>query len=111
MCVQGEVKLSVCVCVCVCVCVQGEVGLSARVLLEALEGESVSSDLQIHNEGSTAIYYSWQRLPRPCSFPHTHTHTHTQHFYFNTSTGTHTHTHTVPFSRRSYNRNTCPAVL
>ncbi|XP_052384346.1 MYCBP-associated protein-like isoform X1 [Oncorhynchus keta] len=43
--------------------------------------------MEVQNEGSTAVYYSWQRLAVPHSFPDARTHTHTQHFYFNTSTG------------------------
>uniref|UniRef100_A0A6Q2Y3F9 Mycbp associated protein n=1 Tax=Esox lucius TaxID=8010 RepID=A0A6Q2Y3F9_ESOLU len=66
---------------------QGEVGISARVTFEALAGERSSSHLVLQNEGSTAIYYSWQRLPLPHNFPDARTRTHTQHFYFDTSTG------------------------
>ncbi|XP_064870428.1 MYCBP-associated protein-like, partial [Oncorhynchus nerka] len=64
----------------------GEVGISARVTFEALSGERARSDMEVQNEGSTAVYYSWQRLAVPHSFPDARTHTHTQHFYFNTST-------------------------
>ncbi|XP_029545924.1 MYCBP-associated protein, partial [Salmo trutta] len=64
---------------------KGEVGISARVTFEALSGERASSDMEVQNEGSTAVYYSWQRLAVPHSFPDARTHTHTQHFYFNTS--------------------------
>ncbi|XP_029595451.1 MYCBP-associated protein-like isoform X2 [Salmo trutta] len=58
---------------------KGEVGISARVTFEALSGERDSSDMEVQNEGSTAVYYSWQRLAVPHSFPdaRTHTHTHT----------------------------------
>ncbi|XP_055771066.1 MYCBP-associated protein-like isoform X1 [Salvelinus fontinalis] len=66
---------------------KGEVGISARVTFEALSGERASSDMEVQNEGSTAVYYSWQRLAVPHSFPDARTQTHTQHFYFNTSTG------------------------
>uniref|UniRef100_A0A6Q2XP40 MYCBP-associated protein n=1 Tax=Esox lucius TaxID=8010 RepID=A0A6Q2XP40_ESOLU len=66
---------------------KGEVGISARVTFEALAGERSSSHLVLQNEGSTAIYYSWQRLPLPHNFPDARTRTHTQHFYFDTSTG------------------------
>lgn len=68
----------------VCMCVQGQEGVSTRLMFETVMGQSVSTDLELKNEGSTAIYYSWERL--------TPTHSHTQHFYFNNTTGTHTHT-------------------
>nr|XP_046187741.1 MYCBP-associated protein-like [Oncorhynchus gorbuscha] len=66
---------------------KGEVGISARVTFEALSGERARSDMEVQNEGSTAVYYSWQRLAVPHSFPDARTHTYTQHFYFDTSTG------------------------
>ncbi|XP_045070160.1 MYCBP-associated protein-like [Coregonus clupeaformis] len=66
---------------------KGEVGISARITFEALSGDRASSVMELQNEGSTSVYYSWQRLPVPHSFPDARTHTHTQHFYFNTSTG------------------------
>ncbi|XP_076845508.1 MYCBP-associated protein isoform X2 [Brachyhypopomus gauderio] len=65
---------------------QGEVGLSVRLSFEAVVGESVCSHLELKNEGSTAIYYSWHKLSLPHSFPQARPHTHTQHFYFNTTT-------------------------
>ncbi|XP_035390598.1 MYCBP-associated protein [Electrophorus electricus] len=65
---------------------QGEVGISVRLVFEAVVGESVCSHLELKNEGSTAIYYSWQRLNLPHSFTKARTHTHTQHYYFNTAT-------------------------
>lgn len=71
-----------CVYVCVCVCVQEQRGISARMMFEIVTGESVSSHLELKNEGSTVIYYSWERVTQP--------HTHTQHFYFNNTEGTHT---------------------
>ncbi|XP_036398842.1 MYCBP-associated protein [Megalops cyprinoides] len=66
---------------------KGEVGIAARLTFEALAGEQASSYLELQNEGSTAVYYSWQCLPLPHSFPETRPDPHTQHFYFNTSTG------------------------
>ncbi|XP_066517710.1 MYCBP-associated protein [Hoplias malabaricus] len=65
---------------------QGEVGMSARLSFEAVVGKSACSHLELKNEGSTAIYYSWQRLERPHSFTEAMSHPYTQHFYFNTST-------------------------
>ncbi|XP_053086160.1 MYCBP-associated protein [Pangasianodon hypophthalmus] len=65
---------------------QGEVGVSVCLTFEAVVGESTCSHLELKNEGSTAIYYSWQKLELPHSFPEARTHTHTQQFYFNTAT-------------------------
>ncbi|XP_058236605.1 MYCBP-associated protein isoform X1 [Hemibagrus wyckioides] len=65
---------------------QGEVGVSVCLTFEAVVGESTCSHLELKNEGSTAIYYSWQKLELPHSFPEAKTHMHTQQFYFNTAT-------------------------
>ncbi|TRY87354.1 hypothetical protein DNTS_017219 [Danionella cerebrum] len=58
---------------------QGEEGVSVRVNFETLTGRSVNADLELANEGSTVIYYSWQR--------ETDTLSHSQLFYFNSSSG------------------------
>ncbi|XP_053471725.1 MYCBP-associated protein isoform X2 [Ictalurus furcatus] len=65
---------------------QGEVGISVCLTFEAVVGESTSSHLELKNEGSTAIYYSWQKLELPHSFPESRTYTHAQQFFFNTTT-------------------------
>ncbi|XP_045895684.1 MYCBP-associated protein isoform X3 [Micropterus dolomieu] len=65
----------------------GEVGISATIMFEALTGERASSHVELHNEGSTAIFYSWQQLPVPRSFPNLRTQTKSPHFYFNSSSG------------------------
>uniref|UniRef100_A0A8C2IG66 Mycbp associated protein n=1 Tax=Cyprinus carpio TaxID=7962 RepID=A0A8C2IG66_CYPCA len=57
---------------------QGQEGISVRLMFETVTGQSVRADLELKNEGSTTIYYSWERL--------TQTHTLTQHFYFNSTT-------------------------
>lgn len=77
---------------------QGEVGISATIIFEALTGERASSHLELHNEGGTAIFYSWQQLPVPHSFPNQRSQTKSPHFYFDSSSGTHTcchHSHHV----------------
>lgn len=74
------------------VCVQGEVGVSVCLTFETLVGESTSSHLELKNEGTTAIYYSWQKVELTNSFPEARPPKHTQKFYFNTATGKHTHT-------------------
>ncbi|TDH15924.1 hypothetical protein EPR50_G00014280 [Perca flavescens] len=66
---------------------QGEVGISATIIFEAPTGERASSHLELHNEGSTAIFYSWQQLPVPHSFPNLRSRTKKLHFYFNSSSG------------------------
>ncbi|KAF0037690.1 hypothetical protein F2P81_010564 [Scophthalmus maximus] len=73
---------------------QGEVGISATMIFEALTGERASSHLEMHNEGTTAIFYSWQQLPRPHSFPNLRSQTKKPHFYFNSSSGTQKHSQT-----------------
>ncbi|XP_006790818.1 MYCBP-associated protein isoform X1 [Neolamprologus brichardi] len=66
---------------------QGEVGISATIFFEALTGEIVTSHLDLHNEGSTVIFYSWQQLPKPYNFPNLGLQTQKVHFYFNASSG------------------------
>ncbi|KAM7418873.1 hypothetical protein PAMA_016141 [Pampus argenteus] len=66
---------------------QREVGISATIIFEALTGERVLSHLELHNEGSTAIFFSWQQLSLPHSFPNLRSQTKSQHFYFDTSYG------------------------
>ncbi|KAM6941737.1 MYCBP-associated protein-like [Lycodopsis pacificus] len=50
-------------------------------------GKIASSQLELHNEGSTAIYYSWEQLPMTNSFPNLITRTKSVKFYFNSSSG------------------------
>nr|XP_029137069.1 MYCBP-associated protein [Labrus bergylta] len=64
---------------------QGEVGISATIMFETLAGERASSHLDLHNEGSTAIFYSWQQLHVQHSFPNLRSQTKGSHFYFNSS--------------------------
>ncbi|XP_072240547.1 MYCBP-associated protein [Leuresthes tenuis] len=66
---------------------QGEVGISATIIFEAQTGEKATSHLELHNEGNTAIFYGWQPLTVPHSFPHLSSQTKTMHFYFNSSSG------------------------
>ncbi|XP_059194299.1 MYCBP-associated protein [Centropristis striata] len=66
---------------------QGEAGISATMLFEALTGERASSHLELHNEGSTAIFYSWQQLLVPQSFPELRPQTKSLFFYFSSSSG------------------------
>ncbi|KAM4585448.1 MYCBP-associated protein isoform 2-T2 [Odontesthes bonariensis] len=66
---------------------QGEVRISATIIFEAQTGEKASSHLELHNEGNTAIFYGWQPLTVPHSFPHLSSQTQTMHFYFNSSSG------------------------
>ncbi|XP_042071916.1 MYCBP-associated protein isoform X3 [Haplochromis burtoni] len=66
---------------------QGEIGISATIFFEALTGEIVTSHLDLHNEGSTVIFYSWQQLPKPYNFPNLRLQTQKVHFYFNASSG------------------------
>ncbi|KAM6941747.1 MYCBP-associated protein-like [Lycodopsis pacificus] len=56
-------------------------------LMALLSGEIASSQLELHNEGSTAIYYSWEQLPMTNSFPNLITRTKSVKFYFNSSSG------------------------
>lgn len=66
---------------------QGEVGISATVIFETLTGEIATTHLELHNEGSTAIYYSWQQLVVPCHFPNLRSQRKTLCFHFNSSSG------------------------
>ncbi|XP_028821564.1 MYCBP-associated protein-like isoform X3 [Denticeps clupeoides] len=66
---------------------RGAVGIRARLMFEAEVGLSVNSHVELQNEGSTAIYYNWQRIPAPHSFPEARPAMGTQQFYFNTSAG------------------------
>ncbi|XP_048871270.1 MYCBP-associated protein isoform X2 [Brienomyrus brachyistius] len=82
---------------------QGVVGVTGQLSFEAPIGQKASSYLELHNEGSTAIYYYWRRQTLRHSFREagghgyretgghgyreTGGHGHGQRFYFNSSTG------------------------
>ncbi|KAF7216308.1 MYCBP-associated protein [Nothobranchius furzeri] len=64
---------------------KGEVGITPTIFFESPTGETASSFLDLHNDGSSAIFYSWQKLPAPQSFPHLHSQKQSVCFYFNFS--------------------------
>ncbi|KAL6110389.1 mycbpap [Pungitius sinensis] len=66
---------------------KGKVGLKATLIFEAPTGEIAFSHLELHNEGSTAIFYSWEQLPVAHSFAKLGSQTKSLHFYFNSSPG------------------------
>ncbi|KAM9860602.1 MYCBP-associated protein-like [Aulostomus maculatus] len=66
---------------------QGAVGVSATILFEVLTGDQASSQLELHNEGSTAIVFSWQQLPLQRHFYNQQSQTNGPVFLFNSSCG------------------------
>ncbi|XP_061190862.1 MYCBP-associated protein-like isoform X2 [Saccostrea echinata] len=62
-----------------------QIGIEARVTFESLAGDRVTSYLYIVNDGTTAVYYDWKRLPRENPFDLVHARV--QRFYFNNSSG------------------------
>nr|XP_023651467.1 MYCBP-associated protein isoform X1 [Paramormyrops kingsleyae] len=74
---------------------QGAVGVTGQLSFEAPIGQKTSSYLELHNEGSTAIYYYWRRQALRHSFREadghgyreTGGHGRGQSFYFNSNTG------------------------
>ncbi|NXJ88333.1 MYBPP protein, partial [Corythaixoides concolor] len=41
-----------------------EIGIAARLTFETLAGERAESSLMVSNDGTTAIWYNWMRLPQ-----------------------------------------------
>ncbi|XP_030596136.1 MYCBP-associated protein isoform X2 [Archocentrus centrarchus] len=70
-----------------CLTKQDEVGISATIFFETLTGEIAASHMDLHNEGGTVIFYSWQQRPMPYSFPNLQSHAQKPHFYFDSSSG------------------------
>ncbi|XP_029949269.1 MYCBP-associated protein-like [Salarias fasciatus] len=66
---------------------QGEVGISSTVTFETLTGEIDISYLELQNEGSTVVYFNWQKLPRKPSFCILPSRTKKSPFYFDSSPG------------------------
>ncbi|XP_015667170.1 MYCBP-associated protein [Protobothrops mucrosquamatus] len=75
----------------------GEVGIAARVTFEILVGDKAESRLTVSNDGTTAIWYDWQRLPPPFTFQEK-TKRGIQNFYFNTRSGVILPGETIHFS-------------
>ncbi|XP_078360257.1 MYCBP-associated protein-like [Oculina patagonica] len=64
----------------------GQLGVDSRVIFEANVGDRVTSHLNICNDGTTAIYFSWKKIPRPNALG-TKLAGQTQRFYFDTKSG------------------------
>ncbi|XP_061867157.1 MYCBP-associated protein [Colius striatus] len=63
-----------------------EVGIAARLTFEALAAEKAESSLTVSNDGTTAIWYNWLRLPQQIPSRETHR-KRMQCFYFDTRPG------------------------
>ncbi|KAM6470118.1 MYCBP-associated protein isoform 2-T3 [Liasis olivaceus] len=75
----------------------GEVGVAARVTFEILVGDKAESRLTVSNDGTTAIWYDWRRLPPPFTFQEK-AKKRMQNFYFNTRSGVILPGETIKFS-------------
>ncbi|XP_063149000.1 MYCBP-associated protein [Candoia aspera] len=75
----------------------GEVGIAARVTFEILAGDKAESRLTVSNNGTTAIWYDWRRLPPPFTFQE-RKEKRMQNFYFNTRSGAILPGETIKFS-------------
>jgi len=66
--------------------VSGQVGVACRVIFDANVGDRVTSHLDICNDGTTAIYFSWKKIPR-LNVLGTKLAGQTQRFYFDFKSG------------------------
>ncbi|XP_035993174.1 MYCBP-associated protein [Fundulus heteroclitus] len=66
---------------------KGEVGISTSVFFESQTGEIVSTDLELHNEGSTVIFYRWHKPPVPQCFSYLSSPNTSVYFYFKSASG------------------------
>lgn len=78
-----------CCATCPTITEQEQVGISATIFFEAPTEERALSHLELHNEGITAIFYSWQQLPVPHRFSNLRSQSKSPHFYFSSCSGTH----------------------
>lgn len=67
-------------------------GINSCIYFQALPGEIASSCLELHNEGNTAVFCSWQKLHGSSSISHLLPQRKRTCFYFNQSLGTCRHT-------------------
>nr|XP_026693353.1 MYCBP-associated protein-like isoform X1 [Ciona intestinalis] len=65
---------------------KGKVGAVARVGFESSAGERTSSHLMVENNGTTAVYYEWRKVPKEIAFEALKPDL-LQRFYFNTGEG------------------------
>lgn len=66
--------------------IPGQVGVACRVIFEANVGERMTSHLNICNDGTTAMYFSWKNIPR-ANVLGTKLAGKTQRFYFDSKSG------------------------
>ncbi|KAK7930182.1 hypothetical protein WMY93_006577 [Mugilogobius chulae] len=66
---------------------QGKVGINVLMLFEGPTGELQLFHLDLQNEGTTAIFYSWEKLYLPHNFPHLLPRKKRPCFYFNSCSG------------------------
>ncbi|XP_028310735.1 MYCBP-associated protein [Gouania willdenowi] len=66
---------------------QGVVGIGGRIIFKVQTGDIASEKMELHNEGSTVIFFSWQKIPVKRTFSSTSSITVGPHFYFNSSGG------------------------
>lgn len=64
----------------------GQVGVPCRVIFEANVGDRITSYLNICNDGTTAIYFSWKKIPK-ANVLGTKLAGQTQRFYFDSKSG------------------------
>lgn len=62
--------------------------MSSSIFFEASPGEIAPSRLELRNEGSTAIFYRWEKLDASSSISHLLSRRKRACFYFNQSSGT-----------------------
>ena len=62
-----------------------QVALEARVAFEEFAGKRVTSFLEIVNDGTTAVFYDWKKVPK--IYPFEIVQEKVQRFYFNTGSG------------------------
>ena len=63
----------------------GQVAVEARVQFEEFTGKRVTSFLEIVNDGTTAVFYEWKKIPKINPFDMAQAKV--QRFYFNTGCG------------------------
>jgi hypothetical protein len=63
----------------------GQIGIEARITFETFASKRTTSFLEISNDGTTAVFYDWKKVPKVSPFDIAQAKI--QRFYFNTGSG------------------------